>query len=143
AACADRDLARRAQASFNTERFRVYTNDDPHGVELGGALKNVIGIAAGIGGGLGFGDNARSALLTRGLVEMTRLGMALGARPSTFAGLAGLGDLMTTCFSQHGRNRKFGERLARGESPDAIRASTPKVAEGVSTAVAVHELSRR
>jgi glycerol-3-phosphate dehydrogenase (NAD(P)+) len=142
AACADGELARRVQSSFNTERFRVYTNDDPLGVELGGALKNVIGVAAGIGDGLGFGDNARSALLTRGLVEMTRLGVALGARAATFAGLAGLGDLMTTCFSRHGRNRQFGERLARGETLDAILASTHKVAEGVSTARAVYEKAR-
>ena len=142
AACAGGELARRVQGCFNTERFRVYTNDDPLGVEVAGALKNVIGIAAGICDGLGFGDNARSALLTRGLVEMTRLGVALGARASTFAGLAGLGDLMTTCFSRHGRNRQFGERLARGESVEAIGASTHKVAEGVTTAKAACELSR-
>jgi len=142
AACSDGELARRVQASFNTERLRVYTNDDPLGVELAGALKNVIGVAAGIGDGLGFGDNARSALLTRGLVEMTRLGVALGARAATFAGLAGLGDLMTTCFSRHGRNRQLGERLARGETLEAIRASTHKVAEGVSTARAVYEKAR-
>jgi glycerol-3-phosphate dehydrogenase (NAD(P)+) len=139
AASEDLDLARRVQQHFNTERFRVYTNDDPLGVELGGALKNVIGVAAGMGDGLGFGDNARSALLTRGLVEMTRLGVALGARASTFAGLAGLGDLMTTCFSKHGRNRRFGERLAKGESLETIRASTHQVAEGVTSARAVHE----
>lgn len=143
AASADAELALRVQACFNTDRFRVYTNDDPLGVELGGALKNVIGIAAGIGDGLGFGDNARSALLTRGLAEMIRLGVELGAKPGTFAGLAGLGDLMTTCFSAHGRNRRFGERLARGETPDAIRASTHKVAEGVTTAAAVYELAGR
>jgi glycerol-3-phosphate dehydrogenase (NAD(P)+) len=143
AACADGELARRVQASFNTDRFRVYTNDDPLGVELAGALKNVIGVAAGMGDGLGFGDNARSALLTRGLVEMTRLGVALGARAATFAGLAGLGDLMTTCFSRHGRNRLFGERLARGESREAILASTHKVAEGVSTALAVNQLAEK
>jgi glycerol-3-phosphate dehydrogenase (NAD(P)+) len=139
AACANGELARRVQGCFNTERFRVYTNDDPLGVELAGALKNVIGVAAGLCDGLGFGDNARSALLTRGLAEMTRFGVALGARASTFAGLAGLGDLMTTCFSRHGRNRQLGERLARGEALDAIRASTHKVAEGVTTAQAVHD----
>lgn len=142
AACEDVALARHIQWHFNTERFRVYTNDDPRGVELGGALKNVVGIAAGMGDGLGFGDNARSALLTRGLVEMTRLGAALGARPATFAGLAGLGDLMTTCFSKHGRNRLFGERLAKGESREAILASSNKIAEGVSTARAVRYLSQ-
>jgi glycerol-3-phosphate dehydrogenase (NAD(P)+) len=142
AACADNELARRVQGHFNTDRFRVYTNDDPLGVELGAALKNVIGVAAGMGDGLGFGDNARSALLTRGLVEMTRLGVALGARASTFAGLAGLGDLMTTCFSQHGRNRLFGERLARGESLEEILTSTHKIAEGVTTARAVYHRAR-
>lgn len=143
AACVDGVLARSVQASFNTERFRVYTNDDPLGVELAGAMKNVIGVAAGMGDGLGFGDNARSALLTRGLVEMTRLGVALGARASTFAGLAGLGDLMTTCFSRHGRNRLFGERLSRGETLAQIRASTHKVAEGVSTAEAVYHRAQQ
>ena len=108
------------QATFGTDRFRVYTNADLVGVELAGALKNVIGIAAGICDGLGFGDNAKAALLTRGLVEMTRFGVAHGADPATFAGLAGIGDLITTCFSPHGRNRRVGERLAKGESLAAV-----------------------
>src|SRR5262245_41035194 len=115
AASADLDLARWIQQRFSTERFRVYTNQDMIGVELAGALKNIIGIAAGISDGLGFGDNAKAALLTRGLVEMARFGVAMGAEHQTFYGLAGVGDLITTCVSRHGRNRHVGERLALGE----------------------------
>ncbi|MBL8798719.1 MAG: NAD(P)-dependent glycerol-3-phosphate dehydrogenase, partial [Planctomycetia bacterium] len=114
-ASADVAFARWLQDCFSTERFRVYTNSDLPGVELGGALKNVIAIAAGIADGLGYGDNTKAALLTRGLAEMTRFGAALGARPQTFFGLAGIGDLITTCISRHGRNRHVGERLGRGE----------------------------
>jgi glycerol-3-phosphate dehydrogenase (NAD(P)+) len=121
----------------------VYTNLDPLGVELGGALKNVIGIAAGISDGLGLGDNAKSALLTRGLVEMTRFGVALGAEPATFMGLAGLGDLITTCVSRHGRNHHVGELLARGESRSQIETGMSMVAEGVYTAQSVHERAVR
>lgn len=135
----DESLARRAQACFTTDRFRTYTNRDVVGVELAGALKNVIGIAAGICEGLRFGDNARAALLTRGLAEMTRFGLAHGAQAMTFAGLAGMGDLITTCMSQHGRNRAVGLRLARGEKPADILASMAMVAEGVFTARSVHE----
>ena len=143
AASNDVELARWVQRCFSTDRFRVYTNLDPVGVELAGALKNVIGIAAGIGDGLGFGDNAKSALLTRGLVEMSRFGVALGAEPQTFFGLAGLGDLITTCVSRHGRNRHVGERLARGERPADILAGMTMVAEGVYTARSVHERALR
>jgi glycerol-3-phosphate dehydrogenase (NAD(P)+) len=125
------------QGQFGTDRFRVYTNDDAVGVELAGALKNVLGIAAGMCDGLGLGDNAKAALLTRGLVEMTRFGVAHGADPATFAGLAGMGDLIATCFSGHGRNRRVGERLAKGEPLAAVTAG-PTVAEGVNTANAVH-----
>ncbi len=139
AAGEDHDLAMAVQRWFNTERFRVYTSSDPPGVELGGALKNVIGLAAGACEGLGYGDNARSALIARGLAEMTRFGVALGARPATFAGLAGLGDLITTCISRHGRNRLVGERLARGETLEAIRGGMSMVVEGVTTARAVHD----
>src|SRR5262249_17094581 len=110
AASRDPELARWIQHMFRTERFRVYTNLDPVGVELAGALKNIIGIAAGINDGLGLGDNAKAALLTRGLVEMTRFGVALGAEAMTFIGLAGLGDLITTCVSPHGRNHRVGQR---------------------------------
>jgi glycerol-3-phosphate dehydrogenase (NAD(P)+) len=135
----DLELAQFIQRSFNTERFRIYTDTDLIGVELGGALKNVIGLAAGIGDGLGFGDNARSALITRGLVEMTRFGVAHGAVPETFAGLAGLGDLITTCVSRHGRNRHVGERLGRGERLADILGSMAMVAEGVTTTRSVHD----
>jgi glycerol-3-phosphate dehydrogenase (NAD(P)+) len=139
AASAEADLAGWIQQEFSTDRFRVYTSRDPLGVELAGALKNIIGIAAGISDGLGLGDNAKSALMTRGLVEMTRFGVALGARPETFIGLAGLGDLVTTCISPHGRNRRLGERLARGERWADIRAGMAMVAEGAFTAHSVHD----
>lgn len=143
AASEDLPLARSIQQAFSTERFRVYTNLDLVGVELAAALKNVIGIAAGINDGLGFGDNSKSALLTRGLAEMARFGVALGAKADTFWGLAGMGDLITTCISKHGRNRRIGERLARGEALSDIQASTPMVAEGVFTARSVYEKSQR
>ncbi len=133
------DFALAVQKIFFTDRFRVYTSADIVGVELAGALKNVIGIAAGIGDGLGFGDNAKSALMTRALVEITRFGVACGAAPGTFQGLAGIGDLITTCISPHGRNRRVGERLGRGEKLAEILASSPMVAEGVTTAKSVHE----
>jgi glycerol-3-phosphate dehydrogenase (NAD(P)+) len=138
-ASADLELAGWIQARFSTDRFRVYTNRDMIGVELGGALKNVIGIAAGIGDGLGFGDNAKAALLSRGLVEMTRFGVALGAEEQTFFGLAGIGDLITTCVSRHGRNRHVGERLGRGEKLRDILANLAMVAEGVYTTRSVHD----
>src|SRR5262249_490433 len=131
------------QQSFNTDRFRVYTNQDVLGVELGGALKNIVGIAAGISDGLGFGDNAKSALLTRAVVEMSRFGVALGAEQRTFYGLAGLGDLVTTCISRFGRNRHVGEQLANGEKLSAILGSMRMVAEGVYTTRSVHERAIR
>jgi glycerol-3-phosphate dehydrogenase (NAD(P)+) len=139
----DLELARWVQRGFNTDRFRVYTNLDVTGVELAGALKNVIGIAAGISDGLGFGDNAKAALLTRGVVEMARFGVALGAEPQTFNGLAGIGDLITTCISRHGRNRHVGERLARGEKLSDILAHMNMVAEGIYTARSVYERARK
>jgi glycerol-3-phosphate dehydrogenase (NAD(P)+) len=141
-AAADMGLAVWAQQRFGTDRFRVYTNADRVGVELAGALKNVIGIAAGICDGLGLGDNAKAALLTRGLVEMTRFGVAHGAEPATFAGLAGVGDLITTCFSPHGRNRRVGYRLGKGESLADVLAG-PQVAEGTYTCRSVFERGRR
>ena len=131
------------QSAFTTDRFRVYTNQDIIGVELAGALKNVIAIAAGICDGLGYGDNSKSALMTRGLVEMTRFGTALGADAATFSGLAGMGDLITTCISPYGRNRRVGERLGRGESLDEILESTIAVAEGVTTARSVFDLAQQ
>jgi glycerol-3-phosphate dehydrogenase (NAD(P)+) len=142
-ASADLDLARWIQQAFSSDRFRVYTNLDVIGVELAGALKNVIGIAAGISDGLGFGDNAKAALLTRGVVEMARFGVALGAEVQTFWGLAGMGDLITTCMSRHGRNRHVGERLARGETLAAILADMTMVAEGIYTARSVHDKAAR
>jgi glycerol-3-phosphate dehydrogenase (NAD(P)+) len=137
-ASADLNLARWIQQHFNTARFRVYTNLDVVGVELSGALKNVIGIAAGICEGLGFGDNAQAALLTRGLAEITRFGVSLGAEHQTFAGLAGMGDLIVTCMSRHGRNRYVGECLARGEKLTDILSRMKKVAEGVYTTRSVY-----
>jgi len=141
AASADLELARWVQQHFSTERFRVYTNRDMVGVELAGALKNIIGIAAGISDGLGFGDNAMSALMTRGLAEMARFGVALGAEPPTFAGLAGMGDLITTCLSRHGRNRHVGQCLAKGEKLAQILANMTNVAEGIDTTRSVHEMA--
>ena len=143
AAGSDAAIAERVQAMFTSDRFRVYTNGDPLGVELAGALKNVIGLAAGICDGVGYGDNAKAALLTRAISEMRRFGAALGARPETFAGLAGVGDLITTCVSPHGRNRAVGERLGRGETLDQILAGAASEAEGVSTARGVRELAGR
>lgn len=139
---AEGGLAARVQAWFTTDRVRVYTNGDAVGVELAGALKNVIAIAAGVCDGLGFGDNAKAALLTRGLVEMTRFGVAYGAEAGTFAGMAGMGDLITTCFSPHGRNRRVGYRLGKGE-PLAAVLSGPQVAEGVGTSRSVYERAAR
>jgi glycerol-3-phosphate dehydrogenase (NAD(P)+) len=139
---AEGGLAAWVQQRFGTDRFRVYTNGDLVGVELAGALKNVIGIAAGVCDGLGFGDNAKAALLTRGLVEMTRFGVAHGAEPATFYGLAGTGDLITTCFSPHGRNRRVGYRLGRGETLAAVLAG-PQIAEGVFTSKSVFERTSR
>ncbi len=143
AASHDLQLARWVQQRFSTDRFRVYTNLDVVGVELAGALKNVIGIASGISDGLGFGDNTKAALLTRGLVEIARFGVALGAELSTFWGLAGMGDLITTCISRHGRNRHVGQRLAGGETMNAIVASMAMVAEGIFTARSIHEQASR
>jgi glycerol-3-phosphate dehydrogenase (NAD(P)+) len=143
AASNDLELSRWIQSHLSDDRFRVYTNLDVVGVELAGALKNILGVAAGICDGLGLGDNAKSALLTRGLVEIARFGVAQGASHHTFFGLAGLGDVITTCVSSHGRNRHVGERLAHGEKLPAILASMSMVAEGVFTARSVHEKAQR
>ncbi|MCK5944488.1 MAG: NAD(P)-dependent glycerol-3-phosphate dehydrogenase, partial [Planctomycetes bacterium] len=125
------------QGALQTDRFRVYRNGDLLGVELCGALKNVMALAAGIADGLGYGDNAKAAILSRGIVEMQRYGLACGADPHTFFGLAGVGDLAVTAFSRHGRNRAFGERIGKGETLQQALASSPKVAEGVWTAKVV------
>ncbi len=143
AASADRHLAERVQTLFTTDRFRVYTNADIVGVELAGAIKNVIAIAAGICDGLGFGDNAKSGLVTRGLVEMIRFGTRLGAQAETFNGLAGLGDLVTTCFSRHSRNRHVGECLGRGQQLEQIVAEMNGVAEGITTTRSIAELAEQ
>ena len=143
AASDDLHLATRVQQVFSTQWFRVYTNDDVIGVELAGATKNIIAIAAGIVDGLAAGNNAKAALVTRGLVEITRLGVAMGARPETFQGLAGLGDLITTCISPEGRNRTVGERLAKGRKLADVLATMDSVAEGVATTRSVIELARR
>jgi len=143
AASGDVALAKQVQQMFNTDRFRVYTNSDIVGVEFAGALKNVIAIAAGICDGLGYGDNAKSALLTRGVVEITRFGTALGAETLTFAGLAGMGDMITTCISPYGRNRMVGERLGKGETLEQILDSMDAVAEGVTTTRSVFELTEK
>lgn len=137
------DLARRVQEAFSTEWFRVYTNDDVVGVELAGAVKNVIAIAAGILDGLGAGSNAKAALVTRGLVEIIRLGTAMGAREATFHGLAGIGDLITTCISPEGRNRSVGEQIGKGRKLAEILGSMSSVAEGVPTTTGVMELAKR
>ncbi len=143
AASGDIALAKDVQTMFSTDRFRVYTNMDIVGVELAGALKNVIAIAAGICDGQDYGDNAKSALMTRGLVEITRFGRAFGAERETFSGLAGMGDLITTCISPYGRNRRVGERLGRGESLQQILDSMEAVAEGVTTTRSVFDLADR
>ncbi len=141
AASEDPGLALRVQDLFTTERFRVYTSDDLVGVEYGGALKNVLSIAGGLVDGLGFGDNTKAALLTRGQTEMARLGVALGGRPETFSGLSGIGDLVVSCVSPHGRNRAVGERIGRGAKLEDVLPTIPGVPEGVTTVRAVVELA--
>jgi len=142
-ACADAAAGQRLQRAFSTSFFRAYTNDDIAGVELGGALKNIFALAAGVGDGLGLGDNSKAALVTRALAEMIRLGTALGGRRETFSGLSGVGDLMVTCFSQHSRNRRVGERLGKGERIAEITASMQMIAEGVPTTYSAHECARK
>ncbi len=143
AACINLTVAARVQHAFSTQWFRVYTNDDVIGVELAGATKNIIAIAAGILDGLAAGNNAKAALVTRGLVEITRLGVAMGAKPETFQGLAGIGDLITTCVSPQGRNRTVGEQIGKGRKLEEILASMDSVAEGVPTTKSVVRLARQ
>ena len=142
-AAEDQARAQKVQQLFNGPFFRVYTSNDPLGVEIGGAVKNVIAIAVGASDGLGFGDNTRAALITRGLAEITRFGLALGARPETFAGLSGVGDLIVTCTSRHSRNHTVGERLGHGETIDQILNSMQMVAEGVWNAKVIHCLGQQ
>jgi glycerol-3-phosphate dehydrogenase (NAD(P)+) len=141
--CADGVLGQRLQQAFSAPHFRTYTSEDVAGIELGGALKNIFAIAAGVSDGLGLGDNSKAALVTRSLAELVRLGVALGGRPETFQGLSGIGDLMVTCFSQHSRNRALGERLGRGESLASIVSSMNMVAEGIPTTYSAHECAMR
>jgi glycerol-3-phosphate dehydrogenase (NAD(P)+) len=143
AASTDIALAKEVQSAFSSDTFRVYTNGDITGVELAGAVKNVIALAAGVCDGLGFGDNTKGALLTRGMVEMARLGKKMGADEHTFSGLAGFGDLITTCFSKHSRNRQMGELLATGISLEEALSKMTMVAEGVTTAKSVYSLSQK
>ena len=143
AASEDEKTAQEIQDLFMTETFRVYTNTDLIGVELGGSIKNVIAIAAGISDGMGFGVNTKSGMLVRGIVEIARLGIAMGAKQETFYGISGLGDLVTTCVSTHGRNRWFGEEIGKGKNPEQVLKSTEMVVEGVGTAESCHELQKK
>jgi glycerol-3-phosphate dehydrogenase (NAD(P)+) len=140
-ACEDDDVGRLLQEHLSTESFRVYRNTDVVGCELAGALKNVVGIAAGMAEGLGAGDNTKAAVITRGLAELTRLGAAMGGRPITFSGLAGLGDLVATCASPLSRNRQVGEQLGRGRAAAEVLGSMTSVAEGVTAAPVAVELA--
>jgi glycerol-3-phosphate dehydrogenase (NAD(P)+) len=142
-ACRDEAVARRFQAACHTAYFRPYTNTDVVGCELGGAVKNVIALAVGIAGGMGLGDNTKASLITRGLAETTRLGIAMGADPYTFAGLAGMGDLVATCSSPLSRNNTFGHNLGRGMSLAETIAVTSQTAEGVKSCESVADLARR
>jgi len=142
-AAQDEAVARKAQRLLNTPSLCLYTNTDVTGVELGGALKNIIALGAGIADGLGYGDNAKAALITRGLTEIAALGVALGANPLTFSGLSGLGDLIATCSSQLSRNHYVGEELTKGRSLEEIISSMSGVAEGLSTTIVAHNLARQ
>jgi glycerol-3-phosphate dehydrogenase (NAD(P)+) len=142
-ACSDEAAAERLQEACRTAYFRPYTNTDVVGCELGGAVKNVIALAVGMADGMGFGDNAKASLITRGLAETARLGAALGADPLTFAGLAGLGDLVATCMSPLSRNRTFGEHLGQGKTLEEAVALTRQTAEGVKSCISVLELARK
>lgn len=139
----EQNLAGRMQKTVMTPKFRIYATDDVVGVELGGALKNIIAIAVGISDGIGFGDNTKAALITRGLAEITRIGCSLGGRFETFAGLSGMGDLIVTCTSHLSRNRAVGERLGKGETIDSITTAMKQVAEGVTTCAIAHDIARK
>lgn len=143
AAAPDESVAEKIQSAFMTERLRVYVNTDVIGVEIGGSAKNVLAIAAGIGDGVGYGDNAKAALITRGIAEIRRLGLAMGAQPQTFAGLAGIGDLIVTCMSQHSRNRYLGEQIGQGKTLDEVLDGMEMVAEGVRTTQSLHDLAAK
>lgn len=142
AASNDENTAKHIQSTFITSYFRVYSSTDMLGVEYGGALKNVIALGAGIVDGAKFGDNTKAAIMTRGIAEISRLGIALGARPETFSGLSGMGDLIVTCMSKHSRNRYVGEQIGKGKKLNDVLKSMKMVAEGVETSKAVHKLSQ-
>lgn len=141
--CRDSACAEGLQSYLGSERFRIYSSDETTGIELGGALKNVFAIAAGVSDGFGLGDNSKAALVTRSLAELLRLGTAMGGNPRTFYGLSGAGDLIATCFSQHSRNRRVGEKVGRGELLPGISAGTHMVAEGIPTAKSAYECARK
>lgn len=141
--CEDAAIARKIQLAFSTPFFRGYTSTDVAGIELGGALKNIVAIAVGISDGLGLGDNSKAALVTRALAEMVRLGVALGGRRETFHGLSGIGDLIVTCYSRHSRNRAVGEQLGRGEPLEKITDGMRMVAEGIPTTLSASECARK
>lgn len=141
AACSDADAANAVQKVFNTPNFRVYTNTDRRGTELGGAVKNIIALAVGIALGLGYGDNAKAALITRGNAELTRLGLAMGCRPETFAGLSGMGDLIVTCTSMHSRNLHAGMLIGRGMDPEDAKKEVGQVVEGINALPAACRLA--
>ena len=143
AAAKNQQVAEQIQAIFSTDMFRVYTHDDIIGVELGGAMKNVIALAAGVADGLGFGHNTRAALITRGLAEMTRMGLQLGGSAETFAGLAGMGDLVLTCTGDLSRNRTVGIELGKGRSLEDILSGMQMVAEGVKTSLSAYQLAQK
>ncbi|MEY2562687.1 MAG: glycerol-3-phosphate dehydrogenase [Verrucomicrobiota bacterium] len=141
--CPIPECAEELQRHLGSERFRIYSSDEIIGIELGGALKNVFAIPAGVSDGFGLGDNSKSALVTRSLAELLRLGTAMGGNARTFYGLSGAGDLIATCFSQHSRNRRVGEKLGRGETLEQILAGTHMVAEGIPTTKSAFECARR
>ncbi|MDD6881606.1 MAG: NAD(P)H-dependent glycerol-3-phosphate dehydrogenase [Firmicutes bacterium] len=141
--CEDKAVALEVQEIFNTDRFRVYTNDDLVGVELGGSLKNIIALGAGISDGMGFGDNAKAAMMTRGITEMIRLGTAMGSKSETFSGLTGLGDLIVTCTSMHSRNRRCGILIGQGMSVNDAVDEIGMVVEGLATAEAAGALAEK
>jgi len=143
AAAPEASVAERIQEVFMTKGLRVYVDTDVIGVEIGGSAKNVLAIASGISDGIGYGDNAKAALITRGIAEIRRLGLAMGAQAQTFAGLAGIGDLVVTCMSRHSRNRHLGEQIGRGQTLDAVLDDMEMVAEGVRTTQSIHDLARQ
>ncbi len=142
-ACQNEKISQELQELISDDRFRIYINTDIKGVELGGALKNIIAVAAGISDGLGYGDNARAALITRGIAEMSRLGEELGANKLTFSGLTGLGDLVVTCNSEHSRNRTFGYKIGEGKSVNIAEKEVGQVVEGIKTAKAVYKQKKQ